>query len=73
VDRVGHGRVAGVVVGDSLGQAVADGLFRRLPPDPGTGEIPFVLIATRATTPEAVVARVKGLLQAADATVDQTS
>lgn len=62
-DRLSHGRVAGVVVEAALGDDVAEGLAGELDPDPVTGEIPFLLIAPRATTPTAVVARVQSLLQ----------
>ena len=63
--RLSHGRVMGVVVEAALGDDVADGLAAALDPDPATGEIPFLLVASRATTPAAVVARVQTLLQAA--------
>lgn len=64
-DRLAHGGLAGVVVESGLGDQVADVLAGEAQPDPVTGEVPFVLAATRATTPAAVVARVRTLLSAA--------
>lgn len=66
-DRLAHGRLAGIVVENSLGDDVADALAGAVEPDPVTGEVPFFLVATRATTPAAVVARVQTLLEAAAA------
>lgn len=62
--RLAHGGLGGVVV-EGAGQAAADELIEATAPDPVTGEVPFVLVATRATTPAAVVARVRKLLDAA--------
>jgi hypothetical protein len=57
--RVGHGRLAGVVVEDGD----ADVLAGAVQPDDDSGEIPFVLAVSRATDPASVVARVRALLQ----------
>jgi DNA-binding NtrC family response regulator len=65
-DRLAHGGLAGIVVESALGDDVADALLSAIKPDPITGELPFVLVATRATTPAAVVARVQTLVATSD-------
>ena len=63
-DRIAHGRFTGVVVKQSVGDAeLVDDLADRLEPDPVTGEVPFLLVAPRATTPREVVARVQTLIR----------
>lgn len=63
--RIAHGRVAGVLITQSTGDGeLVDELASRLEPDPVSGQVPFLLVAPRATTPAAVVARVQTLLRA---------
>jgi CheY-like chemotaxis protein len=62
--RVGHGRLAGVVVDSGSAELTVRQLARVVQPDPDTGEIPFILDASQASTPAKVVARVQSLLQA---------
>ena len=64
--RIAHGRFSGVVVAAGS-EHVADAIAADLPIDADTGEVPFLLVATRATTPAAVVARVQSLLAATQA------
>lgn len=63
-DRIAHGRITGVILSQTVGDAdVVDELAADLEPDPLTGRVPFLLVASRATTPSAVVARVQTLLR----------
>lgn len=68
-DRVAHGRFAGIVLTDPAADshALADDLAGRIAADAVTGEVPFLLVAPRATTPSAVVARVQSLLRVGQA------
>lgn len=62
--RVGHGRLAGVVLDGVVPELDLDDLVVEMRADPETGEVPFVLAVSRTSTPSAVVARVRSLLQA---------
>ena len=62
--RVGYGRLAGVVLDGVVPELDLDDLVVELLPDPETGDVPFVLAVSRATTPSDVGARVRSLLQA---------
>lgn len=62
--RVSHGRLAGVVVEGVFPELDLDELVYGMEPDPETGDVPFILAVSRATTPSDVVARVRTLLQA---------
>jgi len=62
--RLGHGRLAGVVLEGVMPELEPDDLARELRPDPDTGDVPFVLAVSRTTTPSDVVDRVRSLLQA---------
>ncbi|MDQ1439000.1 MAG: hypothetical protein QOK43_2629 [Acidimicrobiaceae bacterium] len=73
-DRIAHGWLAGVVVDSAMDDDAVEKLVIDLRPDPETGQIPFVLVATRATTPSLVVARVQTLLRSQlEARVNQAS
>jgi CheY-like chemotaxis protein len=61
--RIGHGRLAGVVLDGAVPGLELDDLAAGLVPDPGTGDMPFVLAVPRATNPSEVVTRVRMLLQ----------
>jgi DNA-binding NtrC family response regulator len=62
-DRVSHGRLAGVILDSSTDPTLVEELTNELHPNPQSGEVPFILVAPRATTTEGVVARVRVLLQ----------
>src|SRR5690242_20630133 len=61
--RIGHGRLAGVVLDGAVPGIELDDLAAGLEPDPDTGDLPFVLSVPRATAPAEVVTRVRSLLQ----------
>jgi len=61
--RIGHGRLAGVVLDGAVPGLELDDLAAALLPDPDSGSLPFLLAVPRSTAPAEVVHRVRMLLQ----------